>query len=338
MAILSILLLVITKILGDTQRAWQQTNTRIAQFREARRAFDVLKFNLSAANLNTYLRFRYDNSDNPYSPFRDNGDELVNAAPIGYTRFSELQFVCGPFDSLFASSPSGAPVTSGHGVFFQAPLGLSSEFVNSPTALNPKGYYVQFSDDANFIPSFVASRVPKKYRYRLMEFSAPTENNLIFDETTNDKQSDWFEELETWSRPIAENVAALYFSPRRPVQDDLNADPRALAPNYAYDTAKHPPTGDFPVEQFNQLPPQIDVVMLVLDEVSAQRLQDRFDASEPFNFTAFEDNRAEDDGFRQALTELETYLINQPEKINFRIFTSTIALRNSKWGSVSPGS
>ena len=51
---LVILMMVVTQVIGIVQRTWVRANSRVSQFREARRAFDLISRNLSQATLNTY--------------------------------------------------------------------------------------------------------------------------------------------------------------------------------------------------------------------------------------------------------------------------------------------
>lgn len=335
MAVLSILMLVISEVISETQQAWRQTASKVSQFRDARKAFDTMKRNLSQATLNTYVTYRFNNGNDPFSPFTASGDLLNDTTPSEYVRYSELQFVCGPFGGLFSNGVAAAAdmnVTS-HGVFFQAPLGFSSQYANMPTALNPRGYFVSFGGDANYRPSFLNSRIPEKFRYRLMEYSPATEQNKIYDETTRGNQSDWFADCTdpVISRPIVDNVVALYFAPRRPLEENDTGDARGIAPQYGYNTAVDPPTAVNPKEQFNQLPPLLDIVMVVLDESSASAIADRAGNAPPFTLPdVWRDARGT--GFEEAIDQIEQYLVNYPTRPNFRIFTTTVAMKNSKWG------
>jgi uncharacterized protein (TIGR02599 family) len=75
----------------------------------------------------------------------------------------------------------------------------------------------------------------------------------------------------------------------------------------------------------------VELVMVVIDEQSAVNLAREKGDSAPLNlgdmnlFSA----GASDNGFRNDLQRLQDYMNEQ--KINFRIFTATVALRNSRW-------
>jgi uncharacterized protein (TIGR02599 family) len=115
LAVLAVLLTIIAQVLGQVQRVWSSANAKVAQFREARRAMDRISSNLSQATLNTYLQYFYA-GPNPFLP--PSAEQMT--PPLGYVRFSELQFLSGPTAALL---PGGAGQSPGHAVFFQAPLG-----------------------------------------------------------------------------------------------------------------------------------------------------------------------------------------------------------------------
>lgn len=327
MTILSILLVMVTSVIAEVQKAWKQTSAKVSQFREARRAFDILKRNLSQATLNTYLLAKYNNPDNPFSPFRDNGQEIEDAVPLAYNRYSELQFVVNQSATLIAGGDPA--ITPGHAVFFQAPLGFSGKYSNLPTTLNGRGYYVKFGDDSAYRPPFLPDTVPLKFRYRLMEYAPPAEQNKVYDPASATVQSDWFPaaELAAWSRPIADNIVTLILSPKRPVADNTTGDPRDIAPAYAYNSVDSG-TGSTPqAATAHVLPPEVEVLMAVIDEASASNLALFQGSTPPLAFNGF--TEANENQFRRDITMLEQALV--AAKVNFRIFTATVTLRNSKW-------
>jgi uncharacterized protein (TIGR02599 family) len=321
MTVLAVLMLIISSVVGTVQRSWRSTNAKVSQFREARRAFDVLKRNLTQATLNTYLRYRYSGTGDPYSPFGAGGVMNETATPTGYEPFSELQFICGPTADLI----TGGGIYAGHATFFQAILGFSSEFPNLPTSLNARGYFVEFGDDTDFRPDFLTGRVRPKFRYRLMEYAPTTEENLIYDSTSRNVQGDWFARAAAQSRPVAENVIALFISPKRP-QEDRPGDTRDIAPLYQYDSTR--PSGALGATVgSHELPPQIELIMVVIDEASASRLAEINGDGVPFNLNGF--TMATDATLRNDLANLRDQLL--AAKVDYRIFSSTVSLNNSKW-------
>ena len=334
LAVLAVLLTIIAQVLGQVQRVWSSANSRVAQFREARRAMDRIVSNLSQATMNTYLSYYYTGGANPLVP----GSMNVNTGPAGYVRYSELQFLCGPSQSLTGLSAGDSP---GHAVFFQAPLGGSinapgqggGEFVNLPTALSACGYFVQFGDDASFRPPFLNQRNhPPRRRFRLMEYRPPIEANVIYP-TPNDAGApgvpdpDWYNQIAQWARPVAENIVYMVISPKVPAAD-TTGDPRQIASDYTYNTSKNGVVlGQSPTDY--QLPPLVEVALVALDEISAQKFVDESGGGSPA-WPGGLFNNATDDSFRADLVRIEELL--NDKKLNYRIFTTTIPLRNSKWG------
>ena len=353
MAILSVLMLIISQMLGQMQRTWSSSVSKLSHFRDGRRVFDVMKRNLSQATLNTYLRYLYGGGGaNPFSPFGTgaNAAETANTMPLQYVRFSELQFICGPTGQVL---PGISPATNpGHALFFYAPLGFSGNPSNMPSALNGRGYFVKYSGDGNFRPPFLQGKVSERFRYRLMEYLLPTENITVYDNTVPfasyvGKFSQWAEgNADAWSRPVADNIVGLYVSPKSPLAvggggivggaaggSGSGRDGRSgIAPDYFFNSAD--PgflTGGAQPAYSHQLPPAVELVMVVIDEQSAVNLARENGDSAPLNLGDMDlfSAGASDDGFRKDLQRLQDYMNEQ--KINFRIFTATVALRNSRW-------
>jgi uncharacterized protein (TIGR02599 family) len=336
LAVLAVLLTIIAQVLGQVQRVWSTANSRVAQFREARRAMERIVSNLSQATMNTYLAYHYGPAASPNNPLVP-ASTLLNTGPVGYVRYSELQFLSGQSSNLLGLPADESP---GHAVFFQAPLGGALDanagngvFVNLPTALSACGYFLQFGDDTAFRPSFLNGKNhPPRRRYRLMEYRPPIEANVIYPDLAvavaapGVPNPQWYNQVGRWARPVAENIIYLVISPKTPVAD-ANTDPRQIAPDYSYDTSRNginlaqSPT-DF------QLPPLVEVTLVALDESSALRMDQMGGGSSALPTGLF--NNASEENFRADLQSLETTLNEQ--RINYRIFTTTVPIRNSKWG------
>lgn len=351
MAILSVLMLIISQMLGQMQRTWSSSVSKLSHFRDGRRVFDVMKRNLSQATLNTYLRYLYaGGGPNPFSPFGSgpNAAEVGNTLPTQYVRFSELQFICGPLRLVMPGASDQR--NPGHGLFFYAPLGFSSGPSNMPSALNGRGYFVEYGGDGSFRPPFVQGRVSERFRYRLMEYLLPTENITVYDNTLpfaayTAKFQQWAEgNVTAWSRPVADNIVALYVSPKSPVAlgggvvggaqggTSGNDGRSGIAPNYFFNSADPSFLGGGVQPAYShQLPPAVELVMVVIDEQSAVNLARTRGDSAPLDLGSLGlfSQGASDAGFRQDLQRLQDYMNDQ--KINFRVFTSTVALRNSRW-------
>lgn len=348
MTILAAMLLMFVGVLDQTQNSWEYAQGQISQFRESRVAFDIITKNLSQATLNAY----YDQVDLEPPP---DGDGV----PERFEITSELHFKTFPAKDL--KVPSHKP---GHAIFFQAPLGVTDnrEYSTLPNLLNARAYYIQFNSDKDFRPPFLTSyKTPERFRYRLMEWIPPTENNRIYVDGAQELDSpaydprepkfdEWFEQdIERYSRPLAENVVALIFSPREPVADSLATENPAraeresfqrIARNYSYDSE------DPDNESFRHLlPPLVKVTMVAIDEVSALRYEDVNGGSGsstpylqphmPANWMTVADNYAAD------LKELtDTFHDDNNNKdgiqVRYKIFSTTVAILGSKW-SVNNG-
>lgn len=182
MTILAILMVIVTSVISMTQKTWARSNAKASQFREARMAFDILARNVSQATLNTYMGNEFDDS------LGVDAGGVTRKKPTSYVRKSELQFVSGKTADLLGNAP--ASEYPGHGVFFQATLGVGSltkstddTIANTENMVNllcGRGYFVQWGSDQAFRPPFLGSTVKVRNRYRLMEFSPTAEANQIY--------------------------------------------------------------------------------------------------------------------------------------------------------------
>lgn len=312
--VLAVLLLILTSVISETQRTWSRTASRAMRFKEARSAFDVIVKNLSQATLNTYWDYKRNNPNDPLE------------APSRYIRQSELRFVTGDAGTLLNSSLA----YSGHGIFFQSTLGGSDDarYHKLENLLTARGYFVQYGSDAPFRPAFLSgsTSIPERMRYRLMEYSPPPENNMVYA-----KSNSWIPESATspYIRPIAENVLALIISPKvSPKNAPAGMDPTYIAPNYAYDSQELGViTGPDGQGTQHMLPPLVEVTLVALDEGSARRLSESGDAGNFLQNAGATFNVARD--YKLDLEALEQKLI--AARIDYRIFSTTVALRTAKW-------
>ena len=306
-------------VMDQTARIWSSTSAKVEQFREARTGFERVTTRLAQATLNTYWDY-----DNPTTPTR-------------YLRQSELRFICGSAPTLLGTNSSAARVT--HAVFFNAPLGVTSNtnYAGLPNALNTVGYYAELADDAGQRPAFITNAmIPSRWRFRLMEFSQPTESFSVYQYTSGNPgviTNAWFTaDLNNTAVPkrvVAENVIAFVVTPRLAKAEELplqtNATQSPLAPNYSYDSTA---TNANPqLNPKNQLPPVVQITMVATDEKSAVNLgltgtaqSNIFKTSSLFTNTQ---NYAAD------LATLETTLI--ASHVRYRIFTTNVHIRAAKW-------
>lgn len=322
MGILSVLMLMLTILLDQVQKSYTYSENRIGQFREARVAFDLMTKNVSQASLNTYWDLR---------------DEDGNGSYDGYFKTSELHFISLEADQL---RNDGTQEAVGHAVFFQAPLGFSTNYRNLNNLFNGRGYFVAFGGDKNFKPSFVDS--PERFRFRLMEFRPPAESNQVFADGKEERDADspqefteWYQQamnvgegdFESHLNPLAENIVTLVVSPRDTV-DSVGRSRREtyseIAPNYEYDSN----SGEQTFETFSQqVPPLLRVTMVAIDETSAVRLENGSSKPEVLPSNIFTNTSQ----FDQDLITLANFM--NEKNINYKVFSSIVMLRSSKWGS-----
>lgn len=325
MGVLSVLMLMMTVLLDQIQKSWRFSESRVSQFREARVAFDVMTKNIGQASLNTYW---------------DLVDEDKDGLPDGYFRTSELHFKVLKADTL-GSTGTQTPV--GHGVFFQAPLGFSTEYRNLNNLFNGRGYFVAFGSDKKFKPSFVQSA--ERFRYRLMEFRPPAESNQVFADGGEERSQDQPQEFTEWYRqamsvgegnfeshlnPLAENILTLVLAPRDAL--GLNTLSREdsfskIAPNYDYDSNK--PASGF--EDFSQqVPPLVRVTMVAIDESSAVRFESG--SRMPAELSGILGNLfSKTEAYATDVQELSSKL--NELGVNHKVFSSIVMLRGSKWST-----
>ncbi|MES2595895.1 MAG: Verru_Chthon cassette protein C [Verrucomicrobiota bacterium] len=336
LAVLTILLLISAQVIGQVQSTWSASNARTTQFKEARTAFDILSRNISQATLNTYIDY-----DTNYLATAGGGAAAA-AAPSNYIRKSDLHFQTGKASTLVPAGGGGS-FTPGHAVFFQAPLGISNDptLVGLDRLLCARGYFVQFSSDASWVPDFIPSQ-DFRYRYRLMEYSPPTEQNSIY--AANHANNGviaptWFaaaggaanaaSNTIPTTRPVADNIVALIISPRRePLSDDEQESatgPTQIAQNYAYDSSQ-------PGNTQHLLPPLVRIVLIAIDEKSSVRMEELTGSKStpPLGdeITPIISNAHELD---QEVKEIVALL--QTRRLNYRVFSATVTLRGSKWSA-----
>lgn len=338
MAVLSVIVILLVSITNQTTKVWQDSSGRIEAFRSSRAAFESVTQTLSQATLNTYYDY-FDAGGVRISP--------DTVAPSKYDRFSELHFISGPASTLLngvqrADGKAYPAVTSGHAVFFQAPLGftLDGQARELDNMLNSTGYFTEFGSDQDLIPDFIATKVKARHRYRLVQFIQPAEENAIYTEKwairSTGAGASWFKgPLGATDRPVrilAENVVAVLIQPKRSDKEaSANASLSPLAPNYSYDSQPRPSGGS--VNRY-QLPPLVDVTLVAIDEPSAVRLALKNGQNPPLAgtlqnlFTTTADTN-DLEAFRTDMDTLAEALA--AAKLNFRVFSSEVGIRASKW-------
>lgn len=307
MSVLALIMVVLISILNATSSVTQRSTEKISAFQGARRAFSTLNQVLGQATLNSY--WDYDNALNPQR----------------YLRKSELHFFSG------SAGTGGRPGTPGTGqaLLFQVPLGytMTANLQGLDNALNACGFYIDYAE-VESLPSPPFPEPPvRRYRYQLMQALEPTESLRVYSSATG---SNWASNLTSFEAPIAENIILMIAWPRLSRRDDPQGN--KLTTNFAYDSRDGATNSPQP-DTANQLPPTMDVLMVAIDERSAARYcvgptppQEIQDLSQGLFTTPTEEQFvASVERLRERMDTLG---------LNYRIFTSTIPIRESKMSKV----
>jgi uncharacterized protein (TIGR02599 family) len=342
LVILLILMVLMSTMVTQANKAWKYNKAKTEEYRDSGDAFAALTSRLSQATLNTY--WDYLNSSGQGRTAANS----TNFIPFNYTRQSELRFISGPG----LTAVSGANPRPTHAVFFQAPLGYSTNSTSAglENLLNTWGYYVEYGPDPRPYPSFAVATTGN--RFRLMEMMEPSDSLSLYKYTCASTAfpngsptytgTNWYTDplIATPSNAhvLAQNVIALILLPKLSPQEDPSR--LGLAPLYAYNSTT---TGQSTIttpnalfDSHNQLPPVVQISLVSISEESAIRMGNTGSTallakintlfSNATNYTS--DLRAPPDG---SATSLESYLIQN--KINYHIFTTDVAIKSAKWST-----
>lgn len=305
--VFAMILAILLGIIGNVSTLTRRAGDRISTFQAARAAFDTMSANLSQATLNTYWDY-----DNPLTPQR-------------YKRMSELHFLVGQAGT--APFP-GTPGT-GQAIFFQAPMGFSTTpaIRTLPDVLNSCGYYIEYANTETLPAPFPAS--PDRFRYRLMQALDSSEQLKVYQTPkTADGLSGKTWISETSAVPIAENVIYLMAWPRRSPADDPDGTALTGATEFSYNSRFDADTDPQPATA-HQMPPVMQITMVVLDEASAIRVCRS--STQPAEITSALNQLFEtpdENTFKQDLKTLEERLT--AAHLNYQVFSAMIAIRESK--------
>jgi uncharacterized protein (TIGR02599 family) len=306
-AVLAILLSLILTILNSVSTTVRHTSAKVDAFASARAAFTLLSQRLAQATLNTYWAY----------------DQPPPQTPTAYLRQSDLQFTVVQNTRM-----------AGYGqeAYFHTPQSYSdnNNLRTTEGLLNATSFFVQFGSNDSFRPNNLTE---KKYRYRLMQGLQPTERLSTFkDPATTTGVPNWAGEIgnsaspSSYVSPLSDNVIAVIAWPRLSPHDDPTG--AELTGDYTYDSKKdatrvpQPPTA-------NQLPPMVQLTMVVISEASAVRLDKQSSTPPPEIEGALQGKFANVNRYKTDLDDLQRELT--AKNIEFEVFTTTVPLSGSKW-------
>lgn len=307
--VLVLLLAMLLSVTNHTTATIKTVSKTIEAFASARAGFDLVSQRLAQATLNTYWDY-YDAGGN-----RRTIGNASSFKPVNYGRASDLQFL--------VRQTTDASVPAGQEVYFQTPEAYSgnANYQSTEGLLNTCGFFVRYGSDDSFRPGEVSS---KRWRYRLMQALEPTEKLQIYKTAGSTAWVDAIsnESVSPYVSPVADNVIAFIVWPRLPAGEDSTG--KTLAPNYTYDSkAVANPLS------LNQLPPMLQITLIVIDEASASRLDTHSSSPPPLIVGALNGKFTNAGNYAADLKAVATSL--SANRINYRMLTTSVVLLESKW-------
>jgi uncharacterized protein (TIGR02599 family) len=218
-------------------------------------------------------------------------------------------------------------------VFFQAPLGYFTNTAtpNPPGSLNPCGFFVAYGNDPTK-PNI--EELLKRPRFRLYQW-LPSSDTLGVDPNLGRiTDTGWISPTNAL-HPLAENVIAFVLR----VPSDKEGGFSKSATDYGWNSLTpwssgiQASTNNTQPSQMHQLPPLVNVTMVVIEEAAANRLAG--DASSATaaasalgvpNLSSLFQNASSYEG---DLATLENGLSSKG--VPYRVFSSTVPLKGSRW-------
>jgi len=178
-----------------------------------------------------------------------------------------------------------------------------------------------------------------------MEYSPPAEKNMIYDAIHNGNGAitkSWFDDAGAVinlkenainisnTRPIADNILAMIISPRleRRSTETTDANAVSIAPKYIFESSQ-------PGVHQHKLPPLVRIVLVAIDERSAQQLEATSGSSgaPPFgtDINAAISSQESAANLNNAIDAL--ILTLKAKRVNYRVFSATVQIRASKWNT-----
>lgn len=318
-AVFIVLLGIILAVTNSISATIRHATSGIEAQSASRTGFDLMNRYLSQATLNPYWDY-----DNPL-------------APTVYLRQSDLQFII---------RQNKQKASYGQEVYFVTPEAYSKDSTLRATRglMNACSAFVRFGSSKDFQPSGVGN---EKFRYRLMFGLQPTEDLSVFNKparTSNQTESAYRAAIQqywnaaAWLTPISDsdskpavtplidNVIALIVWPRLSSAEDATG--QELTTDYSYNSQDNAMTIPQPITA-NQLPPVVDITMIVISEASAARL-DRGSSTAPQEIeSALAGKFTQVEKYQDDIAQVSKALSDNG--IEFKIFSTALPLRESKW-------
>ena len=312
MTLLSLMILLVSSMLGEIEEGWGRVRSGTVEFRDARNAFETIANRLSQARIDTYWDY-----------------EMDQGIPINYRKSSHLHFVAADGEDFV---PTSLVEATGSSVFFEAPFGMSREqdLKGLASLLNGWGYFAGFGSDAEWQPQFARDRLDEKYRFRLFEYHLPTERLALHSEEQLTGYQWITDHLESRNVSVlAENVILFLI---HPVHSTDPTEAHELAEEYRFDSRAYDLSpGDSNADRArHEVPPIIQMTMVAVAEADFSRYQEGNPTGIPDEFRIEEIAPfSKSIDFEKDLQALEEHL--QENGIDYRVFSTAIGLRNAKW-------
>jgi uncharacterized protein (TIGR02599 family) len=355
-AVLVILLGLLLAITSTVSKTVLYTSSKIDAFATGRAGFDLMSQKLSQATLNTY--WDYDNPAAPTVYYRQSdlqflvvqneqsaglGQEVYFPAPENYSTDNTIRSTDGLLNACSFFVEYG-PDTA----FRPSAVSLVHYRYRLMQGLEPTESFAAYGSSTSSwpaVPAFSASNSSSTVQSQWTTYwtswaaywgnftanasSAPTWVANISNAGTGT--------LKSAVNPLANNVIAMIVWPRLNAIDDPNGTKFAVSYNYSYDydsqhNALSLTSGQQPLWA-NQMPPTVQVTMIVISEASATQI-DTHSATQPTVIqnalnTRFADVR----NYTTDLAKVSTALT--AAHITFQVLNTTVTIKESKWSNAS---
>ncbi|WP_166442535.1 Verru_Chthon cassette protein C [Phragmitibacter flavus] len=323
--IMSIVLATATSMLSTSLNQLRASEGTFGQFQETLAAFESMTNRIATCQIKPFYDYEYPGGN-------------TAGVPTKYELQSDLHFVSGLASGGTTSLLAGANYPS-HAVFFQGTYGITqnTEWQGLGNLLNSWGYFIEFGSDATNRATFLTtSGIAPRFRYRLKELQVPAEDLKIYANNLSGINTSSASNLYSWfrvpsadpakARTLAENIIAMIITPL--TTNSSGALSNELAPSYHYDSRSYQyASSNLANRTRHRLPPMLRITLVALDENSAAKLEEENGSSVPE--LGIESLFTTASKYQEDIAAMEASL--NAQQLRYRIFTSTIRLRNARW-------